>query len=430
MISSRELDKASDLIRQGDIDAAQSICAQASGSGPDDARALADLWFRLGVLHSQSGNTGKALYNYHHVLKFSPRHIGALSYSGDILYSLGRYEEACNAYKIALDIQPYNAAFCCNIALALLARGIRMDAVSYCRKAIQLQPEFIGGHLVLGHAMMAQGEFEQALLNYRKAGQLDPDDIDPISGEIIALEHLGKTGAALELLRPLLDRGALTPSTLSAYASLAQDDHEKRKAAALIEGYLSNTRLMQRQELDIRFAAGRLYDDLGEYEKAFLHYSKGNRIAATGFHEKAIAAQFQAIMDAFDAMGYKSFPRASNQSRKPIFIVGMPRSGTTLAEHILSSHPLIHGAGELPFIRDLCIAMPEITGTTMHYPACMASISRAEMDKLADRYLLQINNLSRKAARITDRCRIISCTLAYITVVSRGLDYPYETQPA
>jgi hypothetical protein len=210
------------------------------------------------------------------------------------------------------------------------------------------------------------------------------------------MRHLNYSG-------PCSIRVKVTVSSLSAYASLAADDHEKRKAAALIEGYLSNPRLTHRHELELRFAADKLYDELGEYQKAFLHYSRGNGIVATGTHEQALAAEFQAIMDTFDAPGYRSWPRASNRSRKPVFIVGMPRSGTTLVEQILSSHPLVYGAGELPYIRNLCTTMHELTGTGMHYPACMAAITRSGLDKLADRYLHQVEVLSPEAVRITDK---------------------------
>ena len=192
---------------------------------------------------------------------------------------------------------------------------------------------------------------------------------------------------------------ALAPGMADVYASYADtvrftpDDPYLKVMEAMREGPLGDT---DRMYLD--FALAKAYDDLGDRPRSFQHLLTGNAIKRSQiqYDEAEVMDFFDRIEEIFTPalMRAKEKLQGGDPSSVPVFVLGMPRSGTTLVEQILSSHPKVHGAGELS-------ALQHAVGTD--YPNDVAGLDKAGINRIATRYLAEVTRLSPSAARIVDK---------------------------
>jgi hypothetical protein len=157
----------------------------------------------------------------------------------------------------------------------------------------------------------------------------------------------------------------------------------------------------------LHFALGRMYEDLADYERAFTHFSAGNRIenSRLGYRPEAYREQVDALIETFSADFLASMTAAGAASDTPLFIVGLPRSGTTLVEQILASHPEVYGAGELSWFTKAEHDLAGFIGSGHPYPRCVAQLDKAGIDVLAKKYLDYLDTLSGHGGyrHITDK---------------------------
>ena len=162
------------------------------------------------------------------------------------------------------------------------------------------------------------------------------------------------------------------------------------------------TDTMEKQML--RFSAGRLLDKLERYDEAFEWYRAANETIAIHFDAEAQRKLTNQMIECFNRQAMNKLPRAQTGSSRPIFILGMPRSGTTLTEQILASHPDVFGAGELRYIKELTHEIqnsePDLKGS---WATRMSIIMREKMNELANRYLENIGKLNSEAKHVTDK---------------------------
>ena len=157
----------------------------------------------------------------------------------------------------------------------------------------------------------------------------------------------------------------------------------------------------QRQLL--HFTLGKLYDAEGAVDQAFTHFAAGNGQIRSG-HEPGKFTEFVDRTIAFyDAERIASMPRAANRSALPVFIVGMPRSGTTLVEQIIASHGQVFGAGELEHIDDAARHQAGGMAERDRLPECLGELHAADLDRIAGNHLVALNTLGGDAARVTDK---------------------------
>jgi tetratricopeptide (TPR) repeat protein len=152
------------------------------------------------------------------------------------------------------------------------------------------------------------------------------------------------------------------------------------------------------QKVELHFALAKACDDLGHYDEAFGQFKDGNAIQRrrVTYDETAVASFFDSIVNAFSPALMATQRGAGDPSNLPVFIVGMPRSGSTLVEQILASHPAVFGAGELVFMNDIVAAIPD-------YPSGVAELSGETLARLGQRYVERLRSLAPDAARIVDK---------------------------
>ena len=169
-----------------------------------------------------------------------------------------------------------------------------------------------------------------------------------------------------------------------------------RAEIARLKGLLARPELSDQSRINLNFSLARHYETLGEVDAAFCHYRSGNDLKAR--NQPFDAARHVDYVDRLIATFDRDFFAARRdfgvQSELPVFIVGMPRSGTTLVEQILSSHPAVHGAGELDEFRLMVDRLPRCLGSEQGHPECVAKLSAETAESLGADYLASLRGHS------------------------------------
>jgi len=394
-------------------------------------------------------NRGNALRNLHRfeeaeaayrrALAINPNYAEALNNLGSVLRDLGRPAEAEHAYKRALALKPNYLEAANNLVLAYKDQERFDEALGAAQAALQLQPKNGDALAYTGAVYMEQKKIELALdalkkslaiqpnkpetLNvmaraWMEAGRADdeveccsraialkPSYADPYNNMGNALKELGRFDEALAVFDKAL---ALSPHEASGiYANLsdaktfrARDDGHLLGMEKLLAGKLSEER-----EIHLRFGAAKAFDDLKLYDEAFRHLLAGNALKrkSIAYDEAATLEYFDRIRRTFTAEVVQSKSNQGFASTAPIIIVGMPRSGTTLVEQILASHPRVAGAGELKDLSDTVNNVRNRDGTLAPYPEYVPVLSEAELSRIGETYVAKLARRAPGVERITDK---------------------------
>ena len=176
------------------------------------------------------------------------------------------------------------------------------------------------------------------------------------------------------------------------------DEAHRKRLVELLDSATSDS-----DRAYVHFALGKLLDDQGQYDRAFAHVHEGNRLAGARHDRDAHDRFVTALIDAHSRFITRIGRPVGSLSDRPVFIVGMPRSGTSLVEEILARHPGVAGGGELLTIDRIAGGLPAAIGTERLYPACLEDISAAAISQAAGEYLAELSAISPAALRVTDK---------------------------
>lgn len=377
---------------------------------PDGALPL--LHNNLGNALRDAGDLNGSLENLEAAVRVKPDYPEAWHNLGLTLYRLERNAAAEAAVAKAVTLRPaYPDALVLRSQLAS-RRGDFEAAVESARKAAVLEPKRPQHRLQLASALTACGRFEEADAEVEHAAGLAPSDPEVIFALGRQREQRGERDGAARSFRQVI---AAEPLHATAYLSLAGaaalDDAEL--AAAERGAALPETPAEMRATF--AFAIARSYDRRKDYDRAFLWARIANDIegARTRF-DRAEAADFVARSIAtFTRESIDDGPTGSADER-PLFIVGFPRSGTSLVEQIVASHPLASPGGELVEIPDLIKLVPE------PYPDCVPTLPQERVDQLVGQYRSRLDRIDPLAVRITDKLPFNFRNLGLIALLFPG----------
>ncbi len=371
---------------------------------------LFEAHYFLGNALREQGNFEDAIICYRRAIELKPDYLQALSNLGASLKQSGQFQESLRLLEKALRIRPDSVHVLCNIGEALTSVNQPEEAIKYFETAISIKHDFFDAHYMMGNALRSAGRFDDALASYGVALVLKPTEQSVTAGIAEILEIRRDIAAADRLIRPIVEAGSLNPRILAVYAALSHDSGTRATAASTLEKGVADRNVDIAGQIEIHYALGKIYDRMQEYNKAFEHYDhakKKTRIFdREAFQKVDPAEQARQMVDWTETTRdhfWSSLPRATNCDERPIFVVGMPRSGTTLAEQILSSHPAVYGAGELTDISLIANTLRKTHCADTGYPECLAAASTDMLNKMAQRYLDHLDVLSRQASRIVDK---------------------------
>lgn len=380
---------------QGDLDQALICYQEAIRLKPD----YAESYSHLGDALQARGRLTEAEMSYRQAIQRRPDYAEAYNNLGTILQRRGDLDQAIASYQKALQLKPDFAEAYNNLGLVLHEQGKLSLAIASYRRAVQHKPDYTEAYTNLGAALQVQGHFAEAQANYQEALRLTPDCIEALAGEASLLEKQGDFVQAYERLYPLLQAGTTNIAVITTLATLCRHYDHRTTIVTLMERLLAQENLSTGQRRSLLFALGKLCDELKAFDKAFAYFQQANALKPCHFDPGKHAAFITALIDTYSVDRWTQLPRATYQSERPVFIVGMPRSGTSLVEQILASHPLVFGAGELPDITQIAASL----GAEYPSPDCVEQFSVDTLNSLTYRYLCHLEHLSPDAVRITDK---------------------------
>ncbi len=339
----------------------------------------------LGLVHVALGQREAAVMNFRQAIELNPGDSTALNYLGSVLRELGRRRDAVAAFERAIAVNPSGAESHCHLGEALFEMRRVGPAMDCYRRALTLQPTYAPAHLSLGIALRQQRRPADAEASCRAALDIDPSYVEALSflGELHA--DRGEFAQAEELFAKAI---AIDPGFYSAFAGIAT--HRKMTVADSqwrdgVESLLRK-RLPLNAEVSLRYALGKYFDDVRRYDDAFEHYHRANeltkRYGAT-YDGGQFSALISRLIGRFDPEFLRSCHSTASAADSPIIVVGMPRSGTSLAEQILASHPAVFGAGELTFWHGAYRRLEQAAPGSTPDGSRLAEMSRNYLERLA-----------------------------------------------
>lgn len=359
--------------------------------------------FNLGIALAAKGRITDAAGHYQVTLSLDPDHAEAHNNLGFILNEQGRREAAVEHLKRALILRPIDITIRNNLALALTAQGSYGEAILQLREGLLLHPEHAVTHSNLGFTLAAQGRIDEAVASYQRALAFDPDRAEAHNNLGNIFKSQGRFENALEHFGCAI---AINPDYAEAHFNRAEVKtfRQGESEIASIEGLAGRRDLSARQKMYINFAAAKALEDSGDHARAFEYMREGNALKRqqSGYDESNVLRLFERVSAVFGKGLLERLEGQGDSSSVPVFVVGMPRSGSTLIEQILASHPLIHGAGELADLDRIAHGLRDEDGRPVPYPERVPDLDGEGLRKLARSYLAGLPAADGKV-RITDK---------------------------
>jgi tetratricopeptide (TPR) repeat protein len=356
----------------------------------------------LGVILFQRGAPAAAVEQIDRALEINSNDAVALNNRGNVLLALQRYDEALASYDRALALRSDYGDALCNRGAALHELKRYEEALAAWDRIIALRPDYAEAHSNRGNTLRELRRYNEAVEACKHALALQPDLVDAHVNMGSVLKDLGHLREAQETYLEVL---RLDPSLANVYVNLADsktfkpdDPHlsAMEALAAETEG-LSKT---DRMQLD--FALGKAYADLKDYGRSFKHLLAGNaaKRATISYDENAAFALFDQIERVFTGELIAKMSGGGDPSTLPIFVIGMPRSGTTLIEQIIASHPQVHGAGELQTLNRVIVTLRDADGNAIPYPQFVPALDGSALRQIGACYVTELRALAAKSRQM------------------------------
>nr|WP_323126164.1 sulfotransferase [Sphingosinithalassobacter tenebrarum] len=318
-------------------------------------------------------------------LKQRPTDVAAIRMLAELAGRIGRYRDAESLLSRAIELAPGFAPARFNMATLQYRRGRIPEAVEQLEALLESDPENPGYRNLLAAALTRIGEVDQALVHFRKALDRQPGLTKVWLSYGHALKTAGQQAESIAAYRRCI---AQEPGFGEAWWSLANLKTVRLDEAdvAAMRDALDTAKLRDEDRWHLHFALGKALEDAAEYEAAFGHYAEGNRLrlAATPYDPEATRNRVDRTISRFTQDFFVEHAGQGHPAPDPIFVLGMPRSGSTLVEQILASHPLVEGTHELA---DIQMMAARLGGQGDAYPENLATLTPGQLAELGAEYI-------------------------------------------
>ncbi len=383
---------------KGQTEAAIASLSKALEQEPTAARCN-----DMGLLLLALQKPEQAAAAFERALQGDPAHVAARINLGVACFGAGHVRMAAAHLEQALAQVPGDTAVARRLGLAWQACGEHERALTALRLALPADPDSPALLTSLGVSHTALGQFDEGLAFFDQALTRDPAYADALAGKAELLEWRGEYAQGLRILAPAIEGTTKEPAVLTVYARLLRRTGEAQRGAELLRPVATGGTLSGAQLRQVRFTLGDLYDQLEDYDEAFSWYQRGHEFRPNVFSADAHQQFIRSLQQRFDAQNLASLNRSGVDSAQPVFIVGMPRSGTSLVEQILAAHPQVYAAGERSDM-----------GHIVQVLAPQKSPSAEELTRHASAYLAALGAAPGTALRITDKMPLNFLYLGWI----------------
>jgi tetratricopeptide (TPR) repeat protein len=445
----------------------------------------------LGTLLVQLNRWEEAIPHFEKAIAIRPDSPEAHNNLGNVLVRLNRLNESIVQFEKALEVSQRNAEpylrTCYNIGASLQALNRHEEAIAHYARAIAIKPDYAQAHNNLGDALMKCERPEEALTHYERSVDIKPDVAEAQNRLGVCLHALNRENSAIAhftkalVIRPdYADAHANLGLALESLGRLEEATRAFEKAiehaptvakfyrwlfrskkavagdprvTALIALAQRKASLPRVERIELHFGLGKVFADLKQFDQSFRHLLEGNALKRQEivYDEGAMVRRLDRIRTVFSPEFMRSKQGVGNRSAEPVFILGMPRSGSTLIEQILASHPRVFGAGELDYFNRAATLIAGQHGARPQFLEQIRMLADEELVRLGSRYLCMIRNIAPDAERVTDKApsnfllaglihlalpnaRIIharrdpvdTCVSCFATLFARGQPFAYE----
>lgn len=361
----------------------------------------------VGTLLQQDRKFEEAEHALKKAIQQNPRYVEAHNNLAQLYSGQKKEVDALRILGDALKFAPNNVQTLLITAKIQLRRGALQAAEQAVRRALQHEPENAEALTVLGQVLHETDRYDEAIEVLDRALKHNPNNPEALNFYGVALKSMGRLEEARDYILKALK---LNDTMYGAYANLNDlVDFSEGVGEELFNRMDAIFEASKNLEADhlipLHFAYAKALDDRGEHERALNHYIVGGKLkrAQLNYNESETFGFFDSIREIFskDFLANRKFEGIDDE--RPVFIVGMPRSGSTLVEQILASHPDVHGAGEVKYLSRALGQLRDRFPSLPKYPEMAQKITPAQLDIVAKNYLAALTNGAGDAKRITDK---------------------------
>lgn len=346
----RNLAHAAEHHKAGRFDEAEKLYRIILRDNPKNVDAIR----MLGRIALAAKRQGDAERLFRRAVELAPDFAGALSDLARLYKEQNRFDEAMEYCERVVALEPASAQSHFQLAATLAPAGLTYRAIESYERAIELKPRFAGAHLGLGHTLKTVGRQDQAIAEYRECIRLRPDN-----------------GESYWSLANLKTYRLSDEDVVAMKKSLARDD------------------LTDQSRVNFLYAMAKAYEDRGDFGHAWECYEQGNGIQRRNERYDPVQTEVlhDAVIKVFDERLLQEKSNRGNDDASPIFIVGLPRSGSTLIEQILASHSEVEGTSELPYVGRVITSLSRNRADGVNYPEAVRELSGEHFHRLGGDYL-------------------------------------------
>jgi tetratricopeptide (TPR) repeat protein len=335
------------------------------------------------------------------VLARTPRHPLASYIMGTLTVGFDD-EMALRYFSRAAEEEPQNPYYRLSLGETYLKLTEYSFAIKHIKQALKLKPDLVDALCALGKAYIGFGKIDLAIPLYESALRINRDHPKVRTGLAGALMSLGRMDEAAVYLKEAIERGVTVPAAYNDYVETRTFAEEPVELQSILRE-LDSPRLDADGKQKLHQAAGKVLSDLRRFEGAMGHFKRAREALGNGFDIEQHRRWVNAMIETFSPGMLAARTGYGNPSEVPVFVVGMPRSGTTLVEQICASHPDVHGAGELSKLRRVANAIGLTDPAAGRLERSIGEITAERARKLADEHLAYLRERSSLAVRIVDK---------------------------
>jgi tetratricopeptide (TPR) repeat protein len=390
----------------------------------------------------QAGKLQLAADTFKSVLDRDKTNHTAFNGLGLVFHAMGDLPRSLECFEFAVGNAPKAPRYRMNFALALRQYGLNNFAAEQLYQAAMLKPDWLEAVVLLGEVLQELGRFDEAKECFERGKQINPDavelderigytylgmgDVEHASAVFnqVLSNHPDRLMANLGIGRTYMEAGHTQqagqafetviekyPDNPAGYSYLAASRKFTQGEKAISEMHRLAEQISDEDTstaISINFALGKVYDDCQDWENAWKYYSRGNSIKNTrhNYHPDGHEKKITELISIFSQDFIQKKRSIGYNSTFPVLIVGMPRSGTTLTEQIISSHPQVIGGGEVKFWGQAYEALPLMLKTRQPYPFCVPAINREQIESIAEKYIELLTKIAGPDAHplhVTDK---------------------------
>jgi tetratricopeptide (TPR) repeat protein len=400
-----DLNEAVQEHQRGNLARAARIYEAALAEDQDRVDAL----YLLGVLATQKSDPRRAVALIGRAAALRPADAVIHANLAEAYRTLGDYDRTIDCCRTALRLDPNHPDVHSNLALALLSKGDLEGAIGHYRAAIRLRPGFTAAHHGLGKVLQTLGRLDEAKICFLEALRLEPRHAMCHVSLAHVYEQLGELDQAMEAFRGALNCDPRHPGALARLAQRLRGGLPHADQAA-IESLLAEPALPLEPAVQLRFGLAQTLDARGEFDRAANLTIEANALQLTDFRKRGVLYDpvghrlfTDKLIAAFTPSFFERVRGFGIDTERPVFVVGLPRSGTTLTEQVLASHPRVHGAGELTLTRRIFESLPgAILYGGMPFDF-LPYLDRETTQRVAHRYAKALAAVDATADRVVDK---------------------------